>query len=349
MSMKHKLKTSIVSLFIIIIIFIIIETFSILYQYSKKTIMNTGNVSGNTAGNLYNNGIFCEYNNKVYFSNSYDNGNLYVMNSDGSNIKMLCNDTVSYINVAGKYIYYARNNLSDKNMHAIFRGNLFGVYRINTNGKNILCLNDETCGVVSLGNNTVFYQHYEPESALSLRSISIDGTNEKDLTNDAINPSCIVDGTMYYNNVSGNFNLSTLDVESKITTEIYNDMCWNPIYDDNYVYFMDISNDYSLARVNLSTFQKEVLGTGRVDTYNLYGDYIYYQANDAKNPKLCRMKKDGTKVEDIIYGNFCNINVTSKYVYFNQFGYDNPIYKIETTGNINVSRFDEAADAIKND
>lgn len=344
--MKNKSKSSIVSLIVLIAIIAIITTIIVIYNFSKKTIFNTGNVSGNIAGNLYNNGLFCEYNDKIYFSNSYDQGNLYVMDTNGSNIKKLYNDTASYINVAGKYLYYARNNLNETNLDAIFRGNLFGVYRINTDGTNVLSLNEEACGVVSLGNNKIFYQHYDSETALTLRSISIDGTNEVNIEEDSINPSCIDDGTMYYNNVTNNFNLCSLDTESENIKEIYNGSCWNPIHDGAYIYFMDLDNNYSLARVNLSTNEKEDLGTGRVDTYNLYGDYIYFQANDPTTPRLCKMKKDGTDVETIIDGNFCNINITSDYVYFNQFGNDTPIYRVATTGDINVTRFDEADDAV---
>ncbi|PXV95967.1 uncharacterized protein DUF5050 [Lachnotalea glycerini] len=346
--MKQKNKTSAVSLIVIFIIIAIITAITIIYQRNNKTVFNTGKVSGNTAGNLYNKGIFCEYNDKIYFSNSYDQGDLYVMNSDGTNIKKLYKDTVSYINAAGKYIYYARNNLNEDTIHAIFRENLFGVYRINIDGSKVLSLSNETCGAVSLGNNKIFYQHYEAETALTLNSVSIDGTQNTNLLKDAVNPANIVDGIMYYNNVTDNFNLCAMNIETGNINVIYTGSCWNPIYDNNYIYFMDIENDYSLARLNLSTLEKESLNTGRVDTYNLYGDYIFYQANDKTTPRLCKMNKNGTNTETIIDGNFSNINVTSQYVYFNQYGNEVPIYKVSTTGDINVTRFDEAAEAVEN-
>ncbi len=345
--MKQKSKSSIVSLFVLFVVLASIISAIVVYNYNNRIVWNKGDVSGNTAGNLYNYGLFCEYNDKIYFSNSYDQGDLYVMDLNLTHIKKLYNDTASYINVAGKYLYYGRNNLNEDNSSAIFRGNLFGVYRLNTDGTDLVCFNQEPCGVVSLGNNTVFYQHYDTETALSLRSVSIDGKSENTISDSAINPSCIEDGIMYFNNVSDNFNLSTMDVESENINTIYDGSFLNPIYDGSYVYFMDIENDYSLARINLSTNEKEDLGTGRVDAYNLYGDYIYYQTNDATNPYLGRMKKDGTNVEKIIDGNFCNINITSNYVYFNQFGYDTPIYKLSTTGDINVTRFDEANEAVE--
>lgn len=345
--MKQKSKTKFLSLLVVFAILAIIISLSVSYRLSKKTSFNAGNISGNTAGNLYNKGIFCEFNGKIFFSNSYDQGELYVMNPDGSHISKLYNDTVSYINAAGKYIYYSRNNLNDNNLNAIFRGNLFGVYRIDQTGKNLLSLSNETCGAVSLGNNQVFYQQYAAETALTLKSISIDGSTKKNLQSSAINPSCIVNGTMYYNNVVENYNLMAMNIETGSTSLVYEGTCWNPIYDDNYIYFIDIENNYALARMNLTTLEKQNLTSGRVDTYNLYEEYIYYQVNDTTDPKLCRMKKDGTEIETILSGNFCNINVTSEYVYFNRFGYDTPIFRTKTTGEIEVSRFDEAADAIK--
>lgn len=347
LSMKQKSKTIFFSLLVVIAVFCILFSLSVSYRLSKKTSYNVGAVSGNTAGNLYNKGIFCEYKGKVFFSNSYDRGELYIMDSDGSHISKLYNDTVSYINAAGKYIYYARNNLNESNINAIFRGNLFGVYRIDQTGKNLLSLSNETCGAVSLGNNQVFFQQYSAETALTLKSISIDGITKKNLEEAAINPSCIVNGTMYYNNVADNYNLMEMNIETGSTTLVNEGGFWNPIYDDNYIYFMDIENNYTLARMNLNNYEKQTLTAERIDAYNLYDEYIYYQVNDPSDPRLCRIKKDGTEVESILSGNFCNINVTSEYVYFNRFGYDTPIFRIKTSGPIEVSRFDEAADAIK--
>lgn len=345
--MKQKSKTKLISLLVVIAVLAIIISLSVSYRLGKKTSFNAGNISGNTAGNLYNKGIFCEFNGKIFFSNSYDEGELYVMNPDGSHISKLYDDTVSYINAAGKYIYYARNNLNEDNLSAIFRGNLFGVYRIDQTGKNLLSLSDETCGTVSLGNNQVFYQHYAADTALTLKSISIDGSMKKNLQDAAINPSCIVNGMMYYNNVVDNYNLMAMNIETGSTSLIYNGTCFNPIYDDNYIYFIDIEDNYALSRINLTTHETQKLTSDRIDTYNLYGEFIYYQVNDTTDSRLCRMKKDGSEVETILSGNFCNINVTSEYVYFNRFRYDTPIFRIKTSGDIEVSRFDEAADAIK--
>ena len=56
----------------------------------------------------YNEGYFCEKDGIVYFANPADNYCLYSMNPDGTNIKKLEDQSVSYINVDDHYIYYCK-------------------------------------------------------------------------------------------------------------------------------------------------------------------------------------------------------------------------------------------------
>lgn len=57
--------------------------------FSQRVKMNEGYVTGNTAGNLYNGGLFCESEGVIYFSNLYDDGCLYSMLPDETDIKKL--------------------------------------------------------------------------------------------------------------------------------------------------------------------------------------------------------------------------------------------------------------------
>ena len=57
------------------------------------------------------------------------------------------------------------------------------------------------------------------------------------------------------------------------------------------------------------------------------------------------MYTDGSSPEVVASGVYENINITSQYVYFNQYGASVPVYKTATFGNINVTTFDAAANA----
>mgnify|MGYP000803329575 FL=1 len=49
-----------------------------IYSYINRFVYNDPNLAGNTAGNINNGGLFCEYNGYIYFSNPYDDGALYL-------------------------------------------------------------------------------------------------------------------------------------------------------------------------------------------------------------------------------------------------------------------------------
>ena len=83
----------------IIIIAVLVVVFAGLgfYSHQKSKIKyNTSYVNGNTAGNLYNAGLFCEKNGTVYFANPDDDYRLYSMDTNGNHLKKLSYDRVMY-------------------------------------------------------------------------------------------------------------------------------------------------------------------------------------------------------------------------------------------------------------
>ena len=61
-------------------------------KYLNRTQYNDSYVNGNTTGNLYNDGLFCESNGTVFFANPDDNNYLYSMDLSGGNLKKLSED-----------------------------------------------------------------------------------------------------------------------------------------------------------------------------------------------------------------------------------------------------------------
>ena len=89
----------------------------------------------------------------------------------------------------------------------------------------------------------------------------------------------------------------------------------------------------------------EVLTKERVDLFNVYGNYIYYQTSSKPAPALKRMFIDGSSQEIVSEGVYQNINITSQYVYFNAFKEPTPVYRTSTFGPVDVSTFDAAMQA----
>lgn len=331
--MPPKVKRIIISIYVIVILVAIIG-YGI---YSNRMIYNPEGARGNTAGNLNNNGMFCESDGKIYFANPYDKNMLYVMDSDCSNIKKLNQDHVCSLNVYGPYIYYVKNNYTPESALAVFRGQLLGVVRCNLKGTNIKTLYDSVAGVINLYGNEVYYQHYSDEDALSFYKVNIDGTNNTRINDNGYYPASIYNDTLYYVNTANNHNIYSYNLKNKQVAPYLEANAYMVDMQGDYIYYIDLDAKYSLVRVNTATKDKEVLVNGREGkciSYNIYGNSLFYHV-EGEAPALYRMNVDGSDNTFIKSGNITNISCTSQYTFFQMFGTPS-LYRVPTSGNANV-------------
>ncbi len=332
-------------LFLAIFILLLVFAAACVWSYlDKRVVMNPPGTIGNTAGNLNNGGYFCEDEERVYFANAYDNYTLYSMSPDETDITKLSDSIVSSLNAGGEYLYYFQNSSAAADSFASMF-HISGIYRSKKNGKSTVCLKRVTAPTLSVADNTVYYQAYD-KTSVSLRRIDINKKNDTQLADYFINPSCIQNGRIYFGGLQDDHYLHTLDTDSGASAVVYDGNLYNPVVAGDYVYYMDVSSDYRLCRYSLSSQSAEVLTNDRVDTFNVCGDLIYYQKNDAKSPALKRIRLDGSGEEIVSPGIFSNINATSRYVYFNAFDTPTPVYHTPVNGPVNVGVFSAAAAAV---
>ena len=165
------------------LIVIVASVFSVVYHYQNKTKYNESYVNGNTAGNLYNAGLFCESNGTVFFANPDDKYRLYSMDLDGSNLAKLSDDTVMYINADSHYVYYVRNNEHNSTHFNFFSFNNNSLCRIRRDGKQLVVLDPDPCIYASLVGNYIYYLHYDKDHATTLYKVGIDG-EDRQMVND---------------------------------------------------------------------------------------------------------------------------------------------------------------------
>lgn len=334
--MKKTLK------YIIPILILLAAAALILYRnYSNRTIWNPSYVNGNTAGNLYNHGLFCERNGVVYFSNPDDNHYLYSMPSGGGTAVKLCEDIVSYINADDNYVYYVRNNLSsDSSGFSYFHLDANSLCRYDLKKKKVTVLDHDPSIYASLIGNSVYYIHYDDADASALYRVAIDGSDREMVDK---NPyfTCSANGQyFYYNGLESDHNIYQMDTSTDSSRLIYEGNCWMPSADNESIYFLDCDQNYALARLDLSAPEPVILVSDRIDAFNVYGDVIFFQRNGAdESPALCRINADGSGYQEIASGNYTNINVTSQYVYFSQYGNEDVILQTPLSGDGTVSVF----------
>lgn len=307
----------------------------------ERTPKNPAGTVGNRAGNLMNNGLFCEQDGVVYFSNPYDYDSLYSMTPEETNFKKISTVGVSSINAGGNYLYYYQKHSGNGSGLGYIR-NTVGMYRIKKNGKSALCLKRDPVGILTLIDNSIYYQHHINQTGIYLDRISIDKSSEETLFSQMLSPASVSGGKIYYHGVDTDHYLYAYDTATKTSTLLWDHNLWNPIVEGDSVYFMDLESNYELHRYNLYSGEHEVLTTDRIDTFNVYGDMIYYQVS-SNEPALMRMRVDGSEKEVVSYGIFNNLNITSQYVYFTEYNKPAPVYHQSTFGAVNVGVFQAPA------
>lgn len=326
---------------ILLVILTLFAIIGILAYSSGRIYFNDEEEVGNTTGNIYNGGLFCEKDGRIYFSNDAADGSLYVMNSDCSNIKKLHNDKTVYINVDENYVYFVRANNTRENQ----AGNILmfyntGVFRIKQNGKDLKSITSNPGAYLTLKGNHIYFQRYDVEVGLYLYRYQIDGKEERLLLKDAVIPASVMNNALYYAGYSNDHNINAMDLSSFTTHPIIEGSFYYPIFMGDKIYFLNLKDKYKIYQMNQDGSEPTLLIDERCSTYNITnsGKYLYYQVDNTKNNYIGRLNLETMENEKIMDGNFKQIHVTSNYVFFKDFD-NTKTYIMPADGVLNVSTF----------
>lgn len=318
-----KTSTIVKRIFIGIIVVTIIAVVSYVFMTrSRIKFYDSESTTGNTSGNLLNSGLFCENEGMIYFANPYDNNKLYSMGSDLSNPKKISDDRASYINSAGDYIFYTRrNDQLENDLDAVLSLSTTGLFMVDTSGRNIAQLYDDPTQVVCLYGNNVYYQHYDQKKGLELYSVKIDGSEEKKLVAEAAAPYAVSDNRIYYTGWDSDHYIHSIGISGSGASVIYAGNCTSLTIQGNYLYFMNMEQDYNLCRIPLDGSSVETIVNQRLATYNISedGTIVYYQVDDGANNGLYKLDLYTYNSELISEGNYNYLNITSEYLFFEEY------------------------------
>ena len=319
---------------IIFFLLVILAGVALFFTFrSRKIPMNDPVVAGNTPGNAYNNGYFCESDGLVYFANPLDNNCLYVMNPDETGYKKLTRMGASHINVGGDYLYYYLDPSHTKATSGVeTAAREYGIYRSLKNGKQQKNLLRVGVRQLNLGGSYLYYVALKDNgNGGDLWKIRIDKEENEIVQPGMINPSCYVSGSLYYAGAGASHDIYAMDtVNGNIVRQILPGNYSFPQIVGDTVYFLDNARDYCLCSAPLYGGVPTILTTDRVDTFNVYGPYIFY-ASSTQNA-LKRMRTDGSENLVVLGGIYHSICVTSRYVYFKPYGDNYTTYHMPVNG-----------------
>ncbi len=291
---------------------------TVLVQYLSRIPDNPPDTIGNTSGNLNNKGLVCENDGYIYFANLADNHCLYRMTTDGNDAEKLADIPVAYINAAGDYLYFYFDDPGGTKFMGV-SGRMSGIFRLKKGETDFVCLDKCTSGVLNLIGSTLYYEHYDNTNGMQLHHCSLDGHDKGLAVAEIINPACVINGDIYYSEQDS----QKLKVYRPGDAEgrVYMDYpVYNPVLEGSDLYFMNMHDDYKLYRYSMSDGSLTQITDERIDTFNVYGNVIFYQRN--QDPALIRVNADGSDAIVIAEGNYENINCTSTYTFYSPFKED---------------------------
>jgi hypothetical protein len=340
-----KSKSKVILIIGIILIILLLAGASILYHFKTRVPTNPDGTVGNTSGNVYNGGLFCESDGYVYFSNPYDSDSLYRMRPNETEVTSFVASAMKSLNADSKYIYCYRDGTgSGTGLGYLFA--MSGIYRISkSDPSDAKCLDRISGEYVLLANNDVYYTC--DDGGLTLKKVSTDGKNIETVLDLDIMPVSVQNSTFYYINNEDNLYLMSYDLKTKTSRRVLQEDIYMPIIEGDTVYGIDIHDDYSLVAVSLLDGSKVKLDGDRTDMINVADDYIYYQTS-GDTPQLKRIRRDGTDMAVVADGAYNNINTTSQYVYFTKYNETTPVYHTSEYGPIDVTTFTAAEKAASN-
>lgn len=346
-SKKKKKKKSPFKQFIplFVILFILAGLFIVLSIKKPLDASVPEGTIGNTAGNIRGKGLFCEYNGKVYFSNPYDGGALYVMNPDGSEITLLLRTSISYINAGGNYLFYQLTSPAGGTGLGYIRSSK-GIYRSLLNGSGSFRLDPHITTSMVLVGNWLYSQHYDDKTYSTFHKIPVAGSEtEYELSKEIVDTACVQDGILYYGGLETDHFLYAWDTKTDTAKVVWEGNLCYPTVIGSRIYFMNIDENYRLFYYDMASGDSVALTDERIECYNIYNNMLFYQISSSTAPALMRMNLDTGETKMVAEGNFTNINTTSVYTYFQRFDEENAIYRTNTFGSVLVDDFPAAKEA----
>jgi hypothetical protein len=346
MNKNKKSNEGVKAIIILAVILLLIAALSLISFLSKRIPANDEFLAGNTGGNLYNRGLFCEAEGKVYFANSYDGGSLYSMNSDETEIKKLNSSGVYAINAGGNYLYYCLDNSGSGGTGLGYIRPSLGLQRSKTDGSSSARLKNDFVTTALLCGNHLYYLNYNNEELAAVYKIKTDGSEDQRLMDGITILSSYASGTLYFAGTQSDHNLYGLDTATDSIFTVMEGNIYQPVFHNDFIYYLDLGQNYRLCRYSPADGHTEVLTADRVDAFNVGNDVIFYQTNSPTEPALYRMDTAGGSPEFIASGNYTKINMTSQYAYYYRFGDDITIYRTPLYGYPEVTAFDAALQAV---
>lgn len=215
---------------------------------------------------------------RIYYSNSYDNGTLYSMTTDGSDNRKLNDDWTSWFYVSGDRIYY-QNGKDGK------------IYAMNIDGSGRQKLNEDDSRNVNVAGDRIYYSNWDEDS--TLYSMNTDGSDRKSMDGDNPVYMNVVGDRIYYSgNLSGSKGIYSIKTDGTDRIKLTDDSPYCMAVADGWVYYNNENDDTKLYAIRTDGSDRHKLADDSGLSINVVDNRIYYR--NGKENKIYSINTDGS-------------------------------------------------------
>lgn len=163
---------------------------------------------------------------------------------------------------------------------------------------------------------------------------------ERILSSTSSIPVDYINNYLYYTGDSKGTDIKAMELSSYTEHTYYNGSFAYPVFVGDYLFYINSADHNYLYRMNKDGSNSTLLVNQPCSAYNITnsGKYLYYQVNGTKKDRLKRIDLETMKSETVMDGNFKQISVTEKYVFFKSLD-STTTYRIDADGAVNVETF----------
>ena len=215
---------------------------------------------------------------RIYYSNSYDNGTLYSMTTDGSDNRKLNDDWTSWFYVSGDRIYY-QNGKDGK------------IYAMNIDGSGRQKLNEDDSRNVNVAGDRIYYSNWDEDS--TLYSMNTDGSDQKSMNGDNPGYMNVMGDRIYYSgNLNGSKGIYSIKTDGTDRIKLTDDSPYCMAVADGWVYYNNENDDTKLYAIRTDGSDRHKLTDDSGLSINVVDNRIYYR--NGKENKIYSINTDGS-------------------------------------------------------
>ncbi|MFZ5987452.1 MAG: DUF5050 domain-containing protein [Bacillota bacterium] len=267
---------------------------------------NSGEVRGNTPGNITNGGFVGVKDDWVYVS-MYKAG-LSKVKKDGSEKVKISDSSVNYMNIVGDWIYYSSSYFLEED-------DRMRLYKMKLDGSSPTRLSEDIAGFVNVVGDWIYYVNGSDDD--TPYKVRLDGKGAQKISDISMKYMTVEDGWIYFQRISDDtlckMRTSGSDVK-ELCDVTGSDMYINKVGD--WIYFSSDSDDPGIYRVSKDGRGKKMVIRGMVDSINYEDGWIYYSSMVKKLYKIRDNLSERKTVAINIEG---SLNIADDWLYYTEY------------------------------